>query len=56
MALVGAFADLSILTATRDTLFSAFTGPWPSAASSGLALGIAFGISDVLNRLMGDDD
>jgi len=46
----GAFADLSILTATRDTLFSAFTG-LPSAASLGLrsALRSDFGHA---NRLM----
>ncbi len=51
MALAGAFADLSILTATRDTLFSAFAG-LAVGSVIGLALGIAFGISDVLNRLM----
>ena len=51
MALVGAFADFSILTATRDTLFSAFTG-LAIGSIIGLALGITFGISDTLNRLM----
>jgi len=50
-ALAGAFADLSILAATRDTLFSAFTG-LALGSMIGLAFGIAFGISDVLNRLM----
>jgi ABC-type nitrate/sulfonate/bicarbonate transport system permease component/ABC-type lipoprotein export system ATPase subunit len=51
MALAGAFADLSILTATRDTLFSAFIG-LAVGSVIGLALGITFGISDALNRLM----
>ena len=51
MALFGAFADLSILTATRDTLFSAFAG-LAIGTIIGLALGIAFGIFDTLNRLM----
>ena len=51
MALAGAFADLSILAATRDTLFSAFAG-LAVGSIIGLALGIAFGISDTLNRLM----
>jgi ABC-type nitrate/sulfonate/bicarbonate transport system permease component len=51
MALAGAFADLSILAATRDTLFSAFAG-LAIGTVIGLALGIAFGISDTLNRLM----
>ena len=51
MALFGAFADFSILTATRDTLFSAFAG-LAIGTIIGLALGIAFGISDTLNRLM----
>jgi len=51
MALFGAFADLSILAATRDTLFSAFAG-LAIGTVIGLALGIAFGISDTLNRLM----
>jgi ABC-type nitrate/sulfonate/bicarbonate transport system permease component len=50
-ALFGAFADLSILAATRDTLFSAFAG-LAIGTIIGLALGIAFGISDTLNRLM----
>ena len=51
MALFGAFADLSILAATRDTLFSAFAG-LAIGTIIGLALGIAFGISDTLNRLL----
>ena len=51
MALAGAFADLSILAATRDTLFAAFAG-LAIGTLIGLALGIAFGISDTLNRLM----
>ena len=51
VALIGAFADFSILAATRDTLFSAFTG-LAIGTIIGLALGIAFGISDTLNRLM----
>ena len=51
MALFGAFADLSILAATRDTLFSAFAG-LAIGTVIGLALGIAFGLSDTLNRLM----
>jgi NitT/TauT family transport system permease protein len=51
MALFGAFADLSILAATRDTLFSAFAG-LAIGTVIGLALGIAFGIFDTLNRLM----
>jgi NitT/TauT family transport system permease protein len=51
MALVGAFADLSILAATRDTLFSTFTG-LAIGTIIGLALGIAFGIFDTLDRLM----
>lgn len=51
IALFGAFADLSILAATRDTLFSAFAG-LAIGAVIGLSLGIAFGLSDSLNRLM----
>jgi ABC-type nitrate/sulfonate/bicarbonate transport system permease component len=51
MALIGAFADFSILAATRDTLFSAFAG-LAIGTIIGLALGIAFGISDTFNRLM----
>jgi len=51
IALIGAFADFSILAATRDTLFSAFAG-LAIGTVIGLALGIAFGISDTLNRLM----
>ncbi|WKA25650.1 ABC transporter permease [Bradyrhizobium roseum] len=51
MALFGAFADFSILAATRDTLFSAFAG-LAIGTVVGLALGIAFGIFEPLNRLM----
>jgi ABC-type nitrate/sulfonate/bicarbonate transport system permease component len=51
VALAGAFADHSILTATRDTLFSAFAG-LAIGSAIGLALGIAFGIFDRLDRLM----
>lgn len=51
MALIGAFADFSILTATRDTLFAAFAG-LAIGSVVGLALGIAFGLSVTLNRLM----
>ncbi len=51
MALIGAFADFSILAATRDTLFAAFAG-LAIGTIIGLALGIAFGVSDTLNRLM----
>ena len=47
MALAGAFADFSILAATRDTLFSAFAG-LAIGTAIGLALGITFGISDTL--------
>ena len=54
MALAGAFADLSILTATRDTLFAAFTG-LAVGSVIGLALGIAFGISDAQPPDGGDD-
>jgi NitT/TauT family transport system permease protein len=50
-ALAGAFADHSILTATRDTLFAAFAG-LAIGSGIGLALGIAFGIFDRLDRLM----
>jgi NitT/TauT family transport system permease protein len=50
-ALAEAFADFSILIATRDTLFSAFTG-LAIGTIIGLALGIAFGLSNTLNRLM----
>ena len=51
MALGGAIADLSILTATRDTLFAAFAG-LAIGSIIGLALGIAFGLFNTLNRLM----
>lgn len=50
-ALVAALADLTIPIATRDTLLAAFAG----LAIGGviwLALGIAFGISSMLDRLM----
>ena len=40
MALFGAFADFSILAATRDTLFSAFAG-----LAIGTIIGLAFGIA-----------
>lgn len=51
LALAGAIADLSILSATRDTLFAAFAG-LAIGTVIGLAFGIAFGLSDTLNRLM----
>ena len=51
MALVGAVADLSILTATRDTLFSAFAG-LAIGSIIGLTLGISLGLSNTLNRLL----
>jgi ABC-type nitrate/sulfonate/bicarbonate transport system permease component len=50
-ALVGAFADGSVLIATRDTLVSAFTGLLIGGAA-GLAFGIALGIFHVFDRLM----
>jgi ABC-type nitrate/sulfonate/bicarbonate transport system permease component len=50
-ALIGALSDYSIPTATRDTLFAAFAG-LAIGSIIGLALGIAFGIFDTLNRLM----
>ena len=50
-ALAEAFADGSILTATRDTLISAFAGLLIGSAI-GLAFGIALGISRVFDRLM----
>jgi len=50
-ALIGALADCSIPSATRDTLFSAFAG-LAIGGIVGLALGIAFGIFEVLDRLM----
>jgi ABC-type nitrate/sulfonate/bicarbonate transport system permease component len=51
LALAGAIADFSILTATRDTLFAAFAG-LAIGSIIGLALGIAFGLSNTLDRLM----
>jgi ABC-type nitrate/sulfonate/bicarbonate transport system permease component len=51
LALAGAIADFSILTATRDTLFAAFAG-LAIGTIIGLALGIALGLSNTLNRLM----
>jgi ABC-type nitrate/sulfonate/bicarbonate transport system permease component len=50
-ALIGALADYSIPIATRDTLFSTFAG-LTIGGVIGLALGIAFGIFDALDRLM----
>jgi ABC-type nitrate/sulfonate/bicarbonate transport system permease component len=50
-ALLEALADYSIPIATRDTLFSAFAG-LAIGSIIGLALGIAFGIFDTLDRLM----
>jgi ABC-type nitrate/sulfonate/bicarbonate transport system permease component len=50
-ALLEAFADGSILTATRDTLISAFAG-LAIGGCLGLALGIALGIFRVFDRLM----
>jgi ABC-type nitrate/sulfonate/bicarbonate transport system permease component len=50
-ALVRAFGDGSILTATRDTLIPAFTGLLIGGAI-GLVLGIALGIFHVFDRLM----
>jgi ABC-type nitrate/sulfonate/bicarbonate transport system permease component len=51
VALVEAFADGSILAATRDTLASAFAGLAVGGAV-GLALGIALGIFPRIDRLM----
>src|ERR1700722_15501637 len=50
-ALTEAFRDGSILTATRDTLVSAFAGLLTGGAV-GLAFGIALGIFHVFDRLM----
>jgi NitT/TauT family transport system permease protein len=50
-AFVGAFADGSVLIATRDTLVSAVTGLLIGGAV-GLAFGIALGIFHVFDRLM----
>jgi NitT/TauT family transport system permease protein len=51
VALVQAFADGSIIRATRDTLASAFAGLLVGGAV-GLALGIALGIFKPFDRLM----
>jgi ABC-type nitrate/sulfonate/bicarbonate transport system permease component len=51
VALVEAFADCSILSATRDTVASAFAGLLVGGAV-GLALGIALGIFQPFDRLM----
>lgn len=51
LALGEAFADGSILVATRDTLFAAFVGLVVGSVI-GLILGIAFGIFQTLDRLM----
>jgi ABC-type nitrate/sulfonate/bicarbonate transport system permease component len=51
VALLGAFQDGSIATATRDTLFSAFAG-LSIGGAIGLAFGIALGIFNVFDRLM----
>jgi len=50
-ALAAAFKDGSILTATRDTLISAFAG-LSIGSAIGLALGIALGIFHIFDRLM----
>jgi NitT/TauT family transport system permease protein len=50
-ALVEAFKDGSVLTATRDTLISAFAGLLIGGAV-GLAFGIALGIFRIFDRLM----
>jgi NitT/TauT family transport system permease protein len=50
-ALVEAFADGSILVATRDTLASAFAG-LVAGGAIGLALGIALGLSAALGQLL----
>jgi ABC-type nitrate/sulfonate/bicarbonate transport system permease component len=50
-ALVEAFKDGSVLTATRDTLVSAFAGLLIGGAV-GLAFGIALGIFHIFDRLM----
>ena len=51
LALFNAFGDGSILSATRDTLASAFAGLVVGGAI-GLFLGIALGIFQPLDRLM----
>lgn len=50
-ALVEAFQDGSMLTATRDTLISAFAG-LSIGGAVGLAFGIALGIFHIFDRLM----
>jgi ABC-type nitrate/sulfonate/bicarbonate transport system permease component len=50
-ALAEAFRDGSVLTATRDTLISAFAG-LAIGGAIGLAFGIALGIFRVFDRLM----
>jgi NitT/TauT family transport system permease protein len=50
-ALVEAFKDGSVLTATRDTLVSAFAG-LAIGGAVGLAFGIALGIFHIFDRLM----
>jgi NitT/TauT family transport system permease protein len=51
VALVAAFEDGSVLTATRDTLVSAFAGLL-IGSTIGLVFGIALGIFHVFDRLM----
>jgi ABC-type nitrate/sulfonate/bicarbonate transport system permease component len=51
VALIGAFQDGSILSATRDTLISAFAGLMIGGAI-GLGFGIALGIFHLFDRLM----
>jgi NitT/TauT family transport system permease protein len=51
IALVEAFMDGSVLTATRDTLISAFAG-LAIGGAVGLAFGIALGIFRIFDRLM----
>ena len=50
-ALAEAFKDGSVLTATRDTLISAFAG-LAIGGAIGLAFGIALGIFRIFDRLM----
>lgn len=50
-ALFEAFADGSVLIATRDTLVSAFAG-FSIGGAIGLAFGIALGLSRIFDRLM----
>jgi len=51
LAFLGALADGSLLSATRDTLIAAFGG-LGLGSGVGLALGIAFGLVRPLDRLM----